>query len=279
MNNIIKRSLSGIVYIALIVGAILAGSWWFYSLTLLLTLLAVYEYQQLTAAKLGTKSLAPISVLDAVITLLLWAVTPICALYITTHYSTLANAILAIILLLVFILFTLRFCFAVFAHSSDAWASLSHSLLGIIYIGVPILMLNLFNFAAIPKYLLMTFVLIWVNDTGAFCVGSTCGRHTLCSRLSPKKTWEGFYGGLALAIVTAIVFALCTGDNAILWAIFAIIVSSLATVGDLFESMLKRAAGVKDSGNLIPGHGGILDRIDSVLFVAPIAYLFSGLLL
>ena len=122
---------------------------------------------------------------------------------------------------------------------------------------------------------------IWINDTGAYLSGRTFGRRKLCERLSPKKTWEGFWGGfiLTLAAGAATPFVLCQSvDKLPIWVIYAALVSVFATFGDLFESLIKRRLGVKDSGNLIPGHGGILDRIDSLLAVAPFALIMSQLL-
>ncbi len=125
--------------------------------------------------------------------------------------------------------------------------------------------------------LLAMFIIIWVNDTGAFIVGSIFGRHRLLERVSPKKSWEGFWGGAIFAIVVAAAMgafwpALAIGsicNHTLFWAIGGLIVALASTFGDLFESVIKRNLNLKDSGNLIPGHGGILDRIDSLLMVIP----------
>ena len=116
-----------------------------------------------------------------------------------------------------------------------------------------------------PLLLLTVFVAIWANDTGAYLAGSTFGKHKLFPSVSPKKSWEGFFGGFVASIIAA---GLLLG-----WKpsslVFGAVISIAATWGDLFESMIKRQVGVKDSGNIIPGHGGILDRIDSLLLVLP----------
>ena len=123
---------------------------------------------------------------------------------------------------------------------------------------------------------LFMFVCIWLNDTGAYLVGCTIGKHRLFERISPKKSWEGFFGGMVFCIAAGAFAHLLIGGSQAIWIPFAIIVSVFATWGDLVESLIKRTAGVKDSGNIMPGHGGVLDRIDSLLFVAPaiLAYLF-----
>lgn len=127
-----------------------------------------------------------------------------------------------------------------------------------------------------PFYFLFVFALIWLNDTGAFIIGSLCGKHTLFKTISPKKTWEGFLGGLLFTSIGAIFAGLHFGSQKppFVLFLFALLVTSMATWGDLYESNLKRNAGVKDSGTIIPGHGGIMDRLDSAFFVFPAVYLF-----
>lgn len=287
MNNVVTRSLSGIIYIAVIVGAILGGGWWFYLLTLVFCVTATFEYQHLCEAKTGHFTSAPIRAFDALGAILLWSVIPLTLLpqifstdnlFLSIDYSMMIF-IITFVLIVMFIIG--RLCLAVFDRSEDPWGSAARSFLGIIYIALP---LSALNAATLPDvscwYVLMTFILIWVNDTGAFCVGSTIGRRRLCERLSPKKSWEGFYGGLLFCVIAGILYAAFTDSSVIGWAIYGAIVSVMSTIGDLFESMLKRSARVKDSGNLIPGHGGVLDRIDSLLFVIPaaIAYLIITLL-
>lgn len=126
-----------------------------------------------------------------------------------------------------------------------------------------------------PKYVMALFFFIWANDTFAYLSGKWLGKHKLANRISPKKTIEGFIGGLIGALLVGYLLSLFWEElNIYLWLIFALLVSVFGTIGDLFESTLKRAAHVKDSGNLIPGHGGILDRLDSFLFATPVAYFY-----
>ncbi len=137
---------------------------------------------------------------------------------------------------------------------------------------------------------LIMFIMIWLNDTGAYCVGSLLGKRRLFPRLSPKKSWEGFWGGMAFCIAAgATCYFAFNHDEVMLWGNrslsawigFGIVVCIFSTWGDLFESMIKRTVGAKDSGKLIPGHGGILDRIDSLLLTAPAAFIYlllTGLL-
>lgn len=170
---------------------------------------------------------------------------------------------------------------------------LAHTFFSVLYVVVPV---SLFPFAAFghtglesllphqgivfsPGIILGFFFLIWANDTGAYLTGMTIGKHKLWERISPKKTWEGFFGGLVIA---ALIAWLLSGWLGVIstrgWIISALIISVAGTYGDLVESMLKRANGVKDSGNILPGHGGFLDRFDSAVVAFPLVYLFISLL-
>ena len=167
--------------------------------------------------------------------------------------------------------------------------SLAHTLFGLIYTVVPF---SLFPFAAFgneginsliphkgiifsPGIVIGFFILLWVNDTGAYLAGITAGKHRLMERISPKKSWEGFAGG---ALFTVMVAWLLSGWLGVLdtggWIIVALIVAVSGTYGDLIESMLKRSTGIKDSGTIMPGHGGFMDRFDSTLLAFPLVFLF-----
>lgn len=272
MKNIVTRSLSGIVYIALIVGAILAGPDWFMALMALFTLLAVREFQMLTK---GSSDHTPFTLL--VNTVDIAAAVTLCLI---THdeliFLFFGLSILAIYLII-------RIILSLYDKRSDAFASVGHSVLSVLYIGLPLSLAALLDRytggQGIYRYLmLIVFIMIWLNDTGAYCVGCTLGRHKLVERLSPKKSWEGFWGGMIFCIVAGIACTYSLGfDKWIQWIGLGIIVSIFSTWGDLFESLIKRTVGVKDSGHLIPGHGGILDRIDSLLLVAPACFIYAFL--
>jgi phosphatidate cytidylyltransferase len=126
-----------------------------------------------------------------------------------------------------------------------------------------------------PLLLLMIFIFIWLNDTGAYLTGSLFGKHRLFARISPLKSWEGFLGGLIIVMIASQVFAnrfvILTRTE---WLLFATVTAVAATFGDLTESLLKRTCGAKDSGRILPGHGGVLDRFDSAILVSPAVYIF-----
>ncbi|WP_287906547.1 phosphatidate cytidylyltransferase [Chloroflexus sp.] len=134
-------------------------------------------------------------------------------------------------------------------------------------------------FAGIPPgaaWVFFTLAITWLQDTGAFFVGRKLGRTKMAPILSPKKSWEGFFGGMAAAIATALFCVPLLGLPITLWqaAILGVVAGIFGPLGDLAESLIKRQVGVKDSGFIIPGHGGILDRIDSILFTGPVVYYF-----
>ena len=130
-----------------------------------------------------------------------------------------------------------------------------------------------------PFILLGSFILVWVNDTFAYLVGKNFGKQKLFAKISPKKTVEGFLGGLFFSCIASYFIATFTETLSFTsWLILAIIISVFGTLGDLIESKFKRQANVKDSGIIMPGHGGLLDRFDSIIFAAPFIYLFLRIL-
>lgn len=132
-----------------------------------------------------------------------------------------------------------------------------------------------YNGSYSPKVLLGTFILVWVNDSFAYIIGKNLGRQKLFEKISPKKTVEGFLGGLLFSCIASYFIATFTETlNFTNWLILSIIISVFGTLGDLIESKFKRQAKVKDSGVIMPGHGGLLDRLDSIIFATPFIYLF-----
>ena len=174
--------------------------------------------------------------------------------------------------------FFLLFIIELFRNKPNPILNIALTLLGIIYIVVPIILLyaiildpiNNLDETSHTLILLGYFILIWSNDTFAYLVGRVIGKHKLFERISPKKTWEGTIGGLLFTQGMAYVISIYFTELApIHWHAIALIVSVFGTLGDLVESMFKRSLGVKDSGTILPGHGGILDRFDGVLLSSP----------
>jgi phosphatidate cytidylyltransferase len=152
---------------------------------------------------------------------------------------------------------------------------------GFFYIALPLAMTNILVFPAVNAHyythriFLGLLILIWINDTGAYVSGMLFGKHRLFPRISPKKSWEGFAGGTVFTLISAFFMTRLMGIlNQTDWIILAVVVSVFGVYGDLAESLIKRNAKVKDSGTIIPGHGGILDRFDSMLFVVPVSVIY-----
>lgn len=270
MKNILIRALSGTVYVALLVGAVVAGGGWLLALLVALALLATNEY--LSLVNHDGKSHRVCNLYDYGVNVAL-----VCAAY----FMCRADAHVAkVFVAIVGCCIVARMIAQLYAIGGQAIAEFTGALSSYVYIGLSLAAWPLFYAYGQMHLLLACLIFIWVNDTGAFCVGSAIGKHKLFERVSPKKSWEGFFGGVVFCIVAAAVMhyvfsgwygsPMTLGDMIKL----AVVVAVFATFGDLIESILKRSAGVKDSGRLIPGHGGILDRIDSLLVVIPVAALY-----
>lgn len=177
---------------------------------------------------------------------------------------------------------SLLFVFELFQTSKAPFERMGNYLLSIGYIGIPLALLAsliFHNNYARPNIFMGILVLIWINDTFAYFTGKRFGKNKLYPRISPGKTWEGTIGGALFTIALSYaVFLLFKDFSFEKWAGIALIVAVFGTIGDLVESMLKRSKGVKDSGNIMPGHGGALDRFDSFIFVLPFVWLFIRLM-
>ncbi len=262
MKNILLRASSGAIYVALIVCSILFGHEWGFPLfCCVLTILGIPEFMKM--AQSNTSSNTYSTIVDIVIGLSILI------------FHLIGYQILPIALLLIII----RMIMQLYIKNTNALQHIAYSIMSVVYIAFPLWTGIVLHFVYGKAILLLMFIMIWLNDTGAYIVGSTIGSHRLFARLSPKKSWEGFFGGLAFCVVTGylakVIFPEYFSNVSTLILVgMGFMVSVVATFGDLFESMIKRTVGVKDSGNLIPGHGGILDRIDSLLFVAPATLLY-----
>lgn len=161
--------------------------------------------------------------------------------------------------------------------------SVQQSFFNICYVALPLGLMSIICSTWNNMLMLSIFIFLWLNDSGAYLVGSAIGKHRLFERISPKKSWEGFWGGLVLSVISGYLMGaffnnIFNGPSAMLFAGLGLVVSVMGTLGDLAESLIKRTAGVKDSSNLIPGHGGILDRIDSLLFAVPASLIYLAII-
>jgi len=182
-------------------------------------------------------------------------------------------------------LFIFVFIYELFRNNKKPFSNIGYTLLGIIYIAIPISMFNFFVFRGnlnviyTPNILLSFFIMLWASDTGAYIFGVSFGKHRLFPRISPKKSWEGFLGGAITSLATSFILSKFYPDLPLIhWFVISTIIVIMGTFGDLVESLFKRSIKIKDSGKIFPGHGGILDRIDSVLLSAPIIFTYLQLI-
>ena len=260
MKKFIIRAISGILYGVLIIASLVIDNELLFDILFgLIAVLGIHEFNHLMSAEGRNIEKS----LDAVGGLLLFLVPVIWVI---------GGSTLGIGLYLAYLV--ARLVVQLYIKQGNPLISLSASLMGQVYVALPLSILSsLYHF--VGQYMVLAmFAFIWISDTGAYMVGCLIGKHRLFERISPKKSWEGFFGGLGLSIIIAALAARFIPDGYVLlsgyaqWIVFAVLVTIFSTWGDLCESLIKRTVGVKDSGKLIPGHGGILDRIDSLLLVA-----------
>lgn len=169
------------------------------------------------------------------------------------------------------------FAVEVFRKSNSTIENGAFSSLALLYVALPMALLMLIGGGTgewQPARVLMMVFTVWVNDIFAYLVGCSIGKHKMCPSISPKKSWEGLFGGLLFAVAFAMAAGYMMEGNIYLWGGLGLVVALAGVVGDLLESKIKREADVKDSGNLIPGHGGMLDRFDALLLAVPFAYVY-----
>lgn len=270
MNNLIKRSLTGIIFVAVLVGAICFHAISYLLLFSLITGLALWEFYGLVEhyEKASIKRLAG-SIGGAY-------------LFIATFFY--ANGVCGGNIFLPYLLFLMYILIGELYYKAENpinnWA---FTLFGQVYLAGSFSLLNFIaampetpgELSYTPLFVIAIFFFVWLNDTGAYLVGSQIGKRRLFERISPKKSWEGFCGGIVVALGSSQAFTWYAPEVSwYCWLGLAATVVLFATWGDLTESLLKRTLGVKDSGKVLPGHGGILDRFDSVTMAIPAAYIY-----
>ena len=275
LKNFIVRTISGAVLLLVILGAMLVGYYGYLALLLLITIGGVWEFYSLSKAK----GYEPQRGLGIFLSLLIYLTGLTLGLEVVRDEGSLFVASLLSLCFVVLFVGVVFFA-EVFRNRTTPIANVATTLTGAFYVALPmalmaIMPLLLTDFSGWKAlYFLFYLFLVWGNDVFAYLAGVTMGRHKMCERLSPKKSWEGFVGGVAGSLAVGALAAYCLDESYAMWMGLAIVVSLSSVVGDLVESMFKRDAGVKDSGNLIPGHGGILDRFDAFILSAPFAFIY-----
>ncbi|GAA0873161.1 phosphatidate cytidylyltransferase [Gangjinia marincola] len=266
MNEAITRGVSGLLYIAILIGAIFISKEVFAVVIVLFGVLCIHEFQPL----IKFKNFSPYIAL--IIFVIVFG-------YLIPHQQTVIGA---------FSGFVIFVNIALFIELVEKERIRKDRLVkkyafSILYLAGSITFLTLIpviSEAYLPYSILGIFILIWTNDTFAYVVGKNFGRRKLFERISPKKTVEGFVGGVAFSILAGLLLFYFTQlFNAFIWIGLAMVVSIFGTLGDLIQSRFKRQANVKDSGTLMPGHGGMFDRLDSIIYASPFIYLYLKIVL
>lgn len=271
LPNIVVRILAGAVFVGLLLAGMLINEYTFLIIFSVITVLSLYEFYGLV------EKVAKVPVIR------IWNILGGFFLFMGSFcYCAFSTSIIAFVPYIAYLL--LLFISELYFKRDNPIRSLAYSILGQVYIAVPFALTNYLVFAYEPGsyrfvYILALLVFIWVNDSFAYLTGMAFGKHRLFERISPKKSWEGFLGGAAVSIASSLIFAHFFPNLSIpAWLGFAAVTVVFGTWGDLFESLVKRTLGVKDSGNMIPGHGGILDRFDSTILAIPAVFVYLVLL-
>lgn len=286
-RNFWIRAISGVVLLLLVLGMVMLSP---YTMLILLAAICIggmaefYKIARLTGAE-------PLNVYPVILGVLAISTTFFGRL---SHVSFLWFAGFLPALAVIFIA-------ELYRNKKNPFANIAWAITGILYIAVPLALLAYLPLQAVaegdigiaggdvvstgsgivyrPLIVLGIIFIVWANDIGAYLFGVSLGRHKLFERISPKKSWEGFVGGVICAVGTGILISKIMHEPLWLWGVAGLIIALSSVFGDLIESMLKRSAGVKDSGNLIPGHGGVLDRFDALIFAIPFVFTYFVLYL
>ncbi len=273
MKNLIIRALTGIIFVVVLVSAICIHPIFFLILFCIITGLTLWEFGGLVKHYENANLQRTVNVLGGVY------------LFIATFVY--ANGLTDGKIFLPYLLFIMLTMIAELYYKApnpiNNWA---FTLFAQVYCAGSFSILNFIGaepgtpgvMSYTPLFIMAIFIFVWLDDTGAYLVGSLIGKHKLFERISPKKSWEGFFGGLILSLASSQAFAWFAPEiNRMNWLGLAATVVLFGTWGDLIESLLKRTLGVKDSGNVLPGHGGMLDRFDSVMLAVPASYIYIEL--
>jgi phosphatidate cytidylyltransferase len=292
MNETLKRSISGAVYITLLIASILFSTESFILLFGVFLLIATFEFCALVQLPKIIPLICVFLFYSSIALLSYYRLET--ELFLSTNLSLNTRLDIDIqflntILLLITLFVSIKCIFFLFDDKVQSLTKISKYLYLLGYIVLPFIFITKISFGINdynPKIIIGLFIIIWTNDTFAYIVGKSIGKNKLFERISPKKTIEGFAGGVVFAIFAGFLISKLyikatpsfSEKSILIWTIIALLAGVFGTIGDLIESKFKRIAGVKDSGKIMPGHGGILDRLDSVIFVAPIVFLFYQIL-
>jgi len=265
------RAITAFFFTIVMLGSMFLGAYTFTAFYLLLSVFSLAEFYKL----IKTSGIRPHRNIALAVGALIFLVT---AGY---HFLQFETKYLLILIPLIFSVFVGE----LYKKDKIPFANISYTFVGFIYVTIPFCFFYSLGFlnswTTYNFHLPLAFLLLlWANDTGAYLFGRKLGSHKLFERHSPKKTWEGFFGGMLTSLLVSFIISTFFKEiSPLIWAGMSILVVSFGTLGDLVESMLKRSLNAKDSGNILPGHGGLLDRFDGLLIAAPVVYAYLYLLI
>lgn len=273
-KNLLVRTISGVVLLLLVVGALVWSKWSTGALFAVIMVGGLLEFYRLCRKK-GVEPMISVGVATslaifalAFAVFLQWG---------SPATETTARVVLGALLYIMLIVPTTFVC-ELWRKSPTPIANIATTFMGVIYVALPMAALLYIPQLLIGKWsawAMMAFLsIIWINDICAYLVGITLGKHRLCERISPKKSWEGFFGGLVGAVGAALLFGHLFEGNLLVWGGLGLVTALAGVAGDLVESLIKREVDVKDSGKMMPGHGGFLDRFDALFVAAPFALFY-----
>lgn len=275
LKNLTVRTLSGAVLAAVLFGATLLSAWGYMALLAVIAVVGVWEFYSL-AERCGY---LPQRVMGISLTIMLFSsAAAIFASVVIVRSATAESIILAAMLYALVAVPTVSVC-ELFRNHPHPIANVAVTLAGVLYVALPAALM-----LAVPQQLsggewnpwcaICYILIIWANDVFAYLTGITIGKHRMCERISPKKSWEGFVGGVVAAVGFAVLFGWLLDGNMLVWGGLGAVIAITGVAGDFVESLFKRSADVKDSGAIMPGHGGMLDRFDALFISAPYALLY-----
>jgi phosphatidate cytidylyltransferase len=267
-SNLTQRIIAALIAVPLILLAIFYNEYSFWALFLIISCLTQYEFYKL----LGLNGNLPLTIYGTLCGMILNSLT----FFIEKELLAFHNYYLIVPLL------TFTFFIKLYKKNDDSpFENLGYTFLGIIYVAIPFALIN--EIIVEPNYyrpflIFGILIILWCSDSGAYFAGRFLGKRKLFERISPKKTWEGFFGGAITALIAALLISkYYTEFEPWKWVIIALIIIITGTLGDLVESLFKRSIEIKDSGSIIPGHGGFLDRFDGLLLSLPFIVTFLKL--
>ena len=271
MQNLYTRTITGVFFVALIIGSLILHPLAFVAVIFLVMLTGLLEFYHMARHQ----DIYPQRVVGCVVGSIIYLIPALAALGIISPVS------IAFLPLLLFAFFIAE----LYRNKQNSLQNIAFGIFSVVYISIPLSIL-IFLVSSIvtnnqPHWHIAFsfFIILWSHDTFAYLTGMVLGKHKLFEKISPKKTWEGTIGGMIFGLLAAFLLSLFFKElSTFQWLFAAMIINISGTFGDLSESMLKRNFNVKDSGNIFPGHGGVLDRFDAVLFAAPALFCYLILL-